>query len=451
MSEQESAAKFPLRIAVIAALVVVLGLLFHFFDLRPDLAHLEVSMLTGPEQGNYHALATRLSAAAALDEGKLHPQTTAGTVENLERLGAGCDAQFALVQDGVIPPDGVEMIVRLNRSESLLFIGKDADRFSSLAQLEGLHIGIGPPKSGTDRLAREVFAELDGLAVKLSNHAVVQQLDAVVNDALDLAVFVVDEDASLIREAVVKRGLQIASFNHLEAIARRHRHLSVGTIGAGQFDPVRVIPPRAKHVLRVDTLVVGNRCASHAQVIAMLSLMAAELPGLLEHNRTRGKSELYALSSASKAFFDNNGPDVFEMHVPWLVDIMPPNKWVYIATALSVLFNVMGAGHRFRLWRIDANRIKVDQRVRALLGARLTPEEIKNLEPGDRHQNDKVRAGIDTALTTLAGLRDRCRKQSVSALVPMGQEMAYRFQEDQIEEEITVLRRFRSRLSLGES
>ncbi len=146
MSEQDYAAEFPVRIVVIAALVVILGSFFLLFDLRPDLAHLEVSMLTGPEQGNYHALATRLSAAAALDAGKLRSQTTAGTVENLERLGSGCDAQFALVQDGVAPPEGIEMIVRLNRFESLLFIGKDADRFTSLAQLEGLQIGIGPEK-----------------------------------------------------------------------------------------------------------------------------------------------------------------------------------------------------------------------------------------------------------------------------------------------------------------
>jgi len=60
-------------------------------------------------------------------------------------------------------------------------------------------------------------------------------------------------------------------------------------------------------------------------------------------------------------------------------------------------------------------------------------------------------AGIDAALANLASLRDRCRKQSVSALVPMGQENAYRYQEDQIEEEITVLRRFRSRLAASES
>ncbi len=113
--------------------------------------------------------------------------------------------------------------------------------------------------------------------------------------------------------------------------------------------------------------------------------------------------------------------------------------------ALSLLFNVMAFGNRFRLWRIDADRVKIERAVRNALGLRLTPEEILRLHPSERHHSPEVRATLDAALLSLSELRKRCRKQSISMLVPMGQEMAYRYQEDQIEELLSALRNFVAR------
>ena len=39
-----------------------------------------------------------------------------------------------------------------------------------------------------------------------------------------------------------------------------------GTVFAGQFDPVRVLPSTATPVLRVDTLILGNGCASRTAI-----------------------------------------------------------------------------------------------------------------------------------------------------------------------------------------
>jgi hypothetical protein len=207
------------------------------------------------------------------------------------------------------------------------------------------------------------------------------------------------------------------------------------------------LPPTDKRVLRVDTLVVGNGCASHAETVALLTLLRDEFPGLVEHNRARGGSALLPISTTAKSFFDNQGPELAEQHLPWLVDLMPPSNWVYVVMSISVLFNIMGFGHRFRLWRIDAGRVAIDQQVRDTLGKPLTPEEVHDLSPQEEHLEPAVLEAVDEALTKLSSLRDRCRRQSVSMLVPMGQEMAYRYQEDQVEESLTALRLFRSKLA----
>jgi hypothetical protein len=57
---------------------------------------------------------------------------------------------------------------------------------------------------------------------------------------------------------------------------------------------------------------------------------------------------------------------------------------------------------------------------------------------------------MDRVIRELEQLAARSRRYSLSVLVPMGQEMAYRYQEGIIYETLTVLRDFRKR-SVGES
>jgi hypothetical protein len=442
--------RFPLRLAVTAVIVALLFLIFVAVDLEPDLRHLEARIASGPEEGNYNALASRLARRAGERRGRLAVVPSAGTMDNLARLARpGCEVELALVQDGVPPPEGaLSLVARLPKSESVFFLGRGAAELTRFEDLRGMRIGIGPAGSGSDSLARLVFADEDfaALGLGLENHGMAEQLELLARGELPLGIFVLDEDAALVRRAMRDHGLELAAFEHLDVVARRHRFLWHGRIGAGQFDPIRVLPPRDHRVLRVDTLVVANDCASHAEIVALIGVLDREIGGVVAHNREKGASDDYPLAAAARAYFEKGGPELADEHVPWLVDIMPPANWVYVVMSLSLLFNLMGLGHRFRLWRIDAGRVRIDHAIRGHLGARLTPEEIQNMDPEEEHLDERLLASLDALHDDLDTLRERCRKQSLSMLVPMGQEMAYRYQEDQIEEAIVALRRFRERL-----
>jgi hypothetical protein len=90
----------------------------------------------------------------------------------------------------------------------------------------------------------------------MTNHTLAEQLDLAARGDLDLAVFVMDEDAPFMVKAIRDRGLQIAGFSHLDVVSRRLPRFKTGRIGAGQYDPVRVVPAEDKRVLRVETLVI---------------------------------------------------------------------------------------------------------------------------------------------------------------------------------------------------
>jgi hypothetical protein len=267
---------------------------------------------------------------------------------------------------------------------------------------------------------------------------------------LDLGVFVLDEDASLIREAMLG-GIQIASFAHLDIIARQFDFIGHGRIGAGQYDPIRVVPHADRRVLRVDTLILGNACVSRTDTIALLTLLQREYPNILQHNRDHGGSAFFPTSSDAQTFVINGGPEWADTHVPWLVDIMPIGNWFYVIMGISILFNLMTSIHKFRLWRIDAVRERSQQVFRDVIGSKLTPAEINVLEPSEEHlqwSSEQV-AKIDSALAELDALRDRCRVQENSPMVPMGQELAYRYQEEQMELVLTAVRDFRRRLEIA--
>ena len=219
--------------------------LVGFSDHTPDLSHLRVGFLSGGERGNYYAIVSALAAEARRQKGRIDNLSSAGSVENVSRLTAGqpaCDVHFALVQDGMEWPAGhrLELIGRLGKAESLVFLGRDADRVRSLADLRGKRIGVGPVGSGTERVARQVLAPLGELGMSLSTHSLEEQLAKLESGELDLGAMVIDEDARLLREAVRDRKLQILDLPAAEALARPLPFAHVGRIAVR---PVRSTPP----------------------------------------------------------------------------------------------------------------------------------------------------------------------------------------------------------------
>ncbi|APR75667.1 Immunogenic protein [Minicystis rosea] len=441
-------------VTMIAALVLVVARL----DLRPSLSHVKLRMLSGPREGNYHAMAESIALAARKRRGLIENVPSAGSMDNLERLAASaqrCDVQVALVQAGLPVPASpkLELHGRLHKAESIFFLGKNADAITDFAQLARLHIGIGPEGSGTARLVRQIFAnpDLAGLGVDLSYHANAEQLALAERGELDLAVFVMDEDATFIASAVRDRGLQVAGFAHADVIARRSPFLRHGRIGAGQYDAVRLLPKTDREVLRVDTLVVGNGCAKRSQIMGLMTSLADVFPDLVRHNHDTPNTTGLDFAPASKSYFDAGAPELLDEYLPRVADVMPPSNWVHLIMGVSVLFNLMGVANRFVLWRIDAARVRAERDLGVCFGTTATLGDIARLTPAGDLLHPRVLREIDRVIADLEKLAARSRSLSLSVLVPMGGEMTYRYQEGLINETLAVLRAFRERWIAEES
>jgi TRAP-type uncharacterized transport system substrate-binding protein len=439
-----------LKTALLFAVLAVIVLVAVRFDRTPGLGHVNVAFLSGSANGNYYAIVSRLAGEARRKGGRVDNLTSAGSIENIARLAEGkasCTVHFALVQDGLDWPGDhpFELIGRLSTPESFVLLGRDADRLTALADLRGMRIGIGPAGSGTAHVAQQVLMPLRELDLKVSNHALNEQLAMLQRGELDLGAFVIEQEAELLADAVRTRNLQIVDIVGAEALARRLPFARAGRIPAGHYDPVRMLPATDKRVVQIDTLIIGNGCASESATQGIITALTRQFPDFVRVNRERANLTGLTLASAARSYYESDGPDVVGEHVPWFIDIMPTARWLQLIFAFSLLFNAMAVWHRYRLWRLDAKRVKIESEIPRLFGSGVTVGDIATMTPDERHLTPEACTRIDEVVEALGQLAERCRKQSLSVLVPMGQEMGYRYQESLIADLMHALRTYRTR------
>jgi len=437
-----------LRAALLLFAGAVIAAVAAAFGIARDYAFLHASILTGSPEGWYYTLASRVADRAQREHGSVVAVPTAGSVENVSRLAAGrgrCEEMFALIQDGIpVSADArLELLGRLPEPETLLLLGRSDRAIRTFSDLRATSIGIGPKGSGTAYLMHQLFEDPDlrELGIRLLHHELPEQATLVAEKQLDFAAFVMQEDAQFLRTIVRDHDLAILAPEGLQGLVARYPWLSLGTIPAGRYDLVRRIPATDKQVARLGTLVIANQCAQRADRIALLMLLAAQFPSFVHNNppSATAAATVLPLAPESVQFFRTGEPEVADRYFPWLVNLMSPVYWVYLVMAVTILFNALKALSRFRLWRIDAAREKLETALKGLVDRGLTHAQMRSAPAAGVIAAPEQRAVARSIMEQLTALRARCQRQVASIVTPMGDEMFYRYQQALIDEAITTL------------
>ena len=445
---------FLLRFGLVFGFIFLAALAFKTIEFKANMSFLDVAVLSGSSVGNYHALIEGLAYEAAKEKGKIINIPSKGSVENIKRLVVAqtlCRTHFALVQDGANweMEKGLALIGRVGKPESVLFLGREANNITLFSDLYGARIGIGPDGSGTALLARQILSSppFQDLNLNLVNMDIREQMAQLVTKELALGVFVMQEDTKLLLTAINEKGLQLANFKYMEALAHSFPFLYAGTIAPGQYNPVKILPPTERKVLKLDTLLIGNRCVSHSQMIAVMTLLRKRFPDFISRNRLAQTRYAISMAPPARSFLDNNGGSLADTHVPWLVDFMPASNWVYAVMILSLFYNAIVFLNNFRLSSIDSNRVAVERCIYDLFGRYLMPDEIARF--GIPVDMDFSMNRLNELSLLLEKQRFLCRRQSLSVLVPMGTEIGFRDQETLIEGMLGALKILRYRIEHG--
>jgi TRAP-type uncharacterized transport system substrate-binding protein len=438
-----------IRALLMGIALIALAVAVGNFTVAGDYRYLKASVYTGASTGEYYTVGQRLAARAHMKRGRLNVVATAGSVENVKRLvgvNGHCDPGFAFVQDGVPVPDGagIQMLGRLPQPESLLLFARRGRSFGSFSDLKGASIGIGPEGSGTAYLMQQLLqnSDLKDLDLRPSTHPVATQIDLVRDGQLDLAAYVIDENAPVVREYIKKYDLEIVSPADEEGLLTRDRWLRLGKIPAGFFDVTRPSPPTDKIVAQVDTLVMTNSCVGRAERVALLTLLSDEFPSFVRSNPPTSPfaQDAAPLSDEAREFYANGQPALPDRYFPRLVNLMSPAYWIYLAMAITILLNGADIYSRFRLWRIDAMRVRAEYRLRALTNPPVTRDHYRAVPADVVLKSPDDRRAAEALLKDLEVVRDRCKAQAETAwITPMGSEMYYRYQEEMTADAIAAV------------
>lgn len=245
-----------------------------------------IVITTGGESGAYYQFAQRYAAILARDGITLEVKSSAGSLENLDRLKAD-QAQVGFVQGGVMPPkedpdaeddSGLLSLGSLFYEPVWVFYRGERD-LTRLAELRGKRIAIGQEGSGVRQLAQQLLAaneiEAGEQLVPLSGLSAAEELQ---QGRIDAAFIIASESAPVVQVLLRSPGIRLMSFAQSGAYQRRFPFLTKLTFPQGVADLVRDFPPNDIKVL-APTANLIVRDDLHPALQSLLLQAASEVHG----------------------------------------------------------------------------------------------------------------------------------------------------------------------------
>ena len=318
---------------------------------------------TGGESGAYYQFAQRYAAILARDGITLEVRTSAGSLQNLERLKQG-EAQVAFVQGGVLPPradpDAADDSGLLSLGSVFyepVWVFHRGDRpLTRLGELRGKRLAIGQEGSGIRRLAQQLLAanEIvpDSHLLPLSGLAAAEALQ---QGRIDAAFLIAAESAPVVQVLLRSPGIQLMSFAQAAAYQRRFPFLNRLTFPQGVADLVRDLPPVDIRLL-APTANLVVRDDLHPALQSLLLQAAGEVHGNPGFFQDAGefpayKDPLLPLSPDAARYY-KSGPSLLQRYLPFWLAVLVDRLIVMLVPLFALLIPLLKVAPAIYAWRV---------------------------------------------------------------------------------------------------
>lgn len=317
---------------------------------------------TGGEAGAYYQFAKRYAAILARDGITLEVRSSAGSLENLERLKKD-EAQIAFVQGGVVVPgEGDEA-----DDSGLLSLGsvfyepvwvfyRGQVPLTRLTELKGKRIAIGQEGSGVRQLAQQLLSaneiEPGERLVPLSGLKAAEELQ---QGRIDAAFIIAAENAPVVQVLLRSPGVKVMSFAQAGAYQRRFPFLTKLTFPQGVADLVRDFPPEdIKLLAPTANLVVRDDL--HPALQSLLLQAASEVHGKGGFFQDAGefpayKDQMLPLSPEAARYF-KSGPSFLQRYLPFWLAVLVDRLIVMLVPIVALLIPLLRVAPAIYNWRV---------------------------------------------------------------------------------------------------
>ncbi len=323
----------------------------------------KIIITTGGESGAYYRFAQRYAAILAKNGITLEVQTSAGSLENLERLKSNA-AQVGFVQGGVVPQredpeadddSGLLSLGSLFYEPVWVFYRGDKV-LTRLTELQGKRIAIGQEGSGIRQLAQQMLAvneiEPGDQLLPLSGLTAAEELQ---QGRIDAAFVIAAESAPVIQVLIRSPGIKLMSFAQAGAYQRRFPFLTKLTFPHGVADLVRDYPPEDIKVL-APTANLIVRDDLHPALQTLLLQATSEVHGKSGFFQDAGEFPAYRdpmlpLSPDAARYFKSGAP-FLQRYLPFWLAVLVDRLIVLLVPLFALLIPLLRVAPAVYSWRI---------------------------------------------------------------------------------------------------
>ncbi|ADP71581.1 TRAP-type uncharacterized transport system periplasmic protein [Rhodomicrobium vannielii ATCC 17100] len=286
----------------------------------------------------YYDLALRFKEEIEKKGVKLEVRESQGSLDNLRLLkDETSDVQAGIVQGGLTNHIDAPTLYSMGRliTEPVWFFYRGDASLSSITELKGKRIMIGPEGSGTAALAKRLL-DANGITAENSTLIAMQlpdYVDTFAQGGADAGFLVLGPEARTVQRLLHQDGTKLMSMAQADALIQRYPSLTQVKMRQGVVDFAQNIPPSDTSLVSTKAMLLV-RDDLHPALLAILAqavLKVQSQPTL----KPTGESKLFALGPESLAddpefpMIDDatrvykSGPTFFQRTLPfWLATLI---------------------------------------------------------------------------------------------------------------------------------
>lgn len=322
-----------------------------------------IVITTGSDSGAYYHFAQRYATILARDGVTLEVRSSAGSLQNLERLKAD-EAQVGFVQGGVIEPksdpdeaddSGLLSLGSLFYEPVWVFY-RGEQTLTRLTELRGKRIAIGAEGSGVRQLARQLLeaneVPVSERLLPLSGLVAAEELQ---QGRIDAAFVIASEKAPVVQVLLRSPGVKVMSFAQAGAYQRRFPFLTRLTFPHGVADLVRDFPPEDIRLL-APTANLIIRDDLHPALQTLLLQAASEVHGKSGFFQDVGefpsyKDQMLPLSPDADRYFKSGAP-FLQRYLPFWLAVLIDRLIVLLVPVFALLIPLLKVAPAIYTWRV---------------------------------------------------------------------------------------------------
>jgi uncharacterized protein len=343
------------------ALLCVLLLVAAFWLINPAPPK-KIIIATGPENGDYYALAKRYQEILAKHHIQADLRITQGSRENLTLLLNPAEkVDIAFMRSGTTIGEDL-------KTESLTSIGslffepvwlfyREAIDLKSFKDLKGLKVELGAPGNGSAKITESLMRE-NGFSrsdLKATQSDITQAVIGLLEGQIDALVMVSAPESQMVQMLLRTPGIKLLAFPQALAYSRKLPNLAAVTLPRGMVDTGADLPPQEVPMVAPTATLVHNSHAHPATIDLLIQAahsIHTEASWFADERKFPSLVDTELPISKEAARYYQSGPPFLQRYLPfWLANLVE-RMWVVLLSLGALLIPLSRILPPIYTWRI---------------------------------------------------------------------------------------------------